>query len=121
MKVEALIRRYTSYKTKPQYLGEEIVLAGGIVVNPDIREVYKNGTLLDIREKELDLLIYLAKNRGRVISGAELYEKVWGEVPLATANNAVTGYMLGLRRTLEDNPSQPKVIRTVWGKGYQID
>jgi DNA-binding response OmpR family regulator len=42
-------------------------------------------------------------------------------VPLATASNAVTVYMLGLRRALEDNPSQPKVIRTVWGKGYQID
>ena len=121
MKVEALIRRYTSYKTKPQYLGEEIALGGGIVVNPSTREVYKNGTLLDIREKELDLLIYLVKNRGKVISGSELYEKVWGEVPLATANNAVTVYILGLRRALEDNPSQPKVIRTVWGKGYQIE
>ena len=121
MKVEALIRRYTSYKTKPQHLGEEILLNGGVVVNPDTREVYKNGTPLDIRDKEMDIIIYLAKNRGRVISAHELYEKIWHEIPLATSGNTVTVHMLGLRRKLEDNPSQPKIIRTVWGKGYQID
>ena len=121
MKVEALIRRYTSYKTKPQHLGEEISLNNGIVVNPTTKEVYKNGILLDIRDKEMDMLIYLVKNRGKVISAAELYEKVWQEKPLPSANNTVTVYMLGLRRALEDNPSQPKVVRTVWGKGYQIE
>ena len=121
MKVEALIRRYTSYKTKPQHLGEEIRLNNGVVVSPDARQVYKNGALLDIRDKEMELLIYLAKNRGRVISAAELYEEIWDEKALATSNNTVTVHMLGLRRKLEDNPSQPKIIRTVWGKGYQID
>ena len=121
MKVEALIRRYTSYKTKPQHLGEEILLNGGGVVNPDTREVYKNGIPLDIRDKEMDIIIYLAKNRGRVISAHELYEKIWHEMPLSTSGNTVTVHMLGLRRKLEDNPSQPKIIRTVWGKGYQID
>jgi DNA-binding response OmpR family regulator len=121
MKVEALIRRYTSYKTKPQHLGEEIRLNNGVVVSPDARQVYKNGVLLDIRDKEMELLIYLAKNRGRVISASELYEKIWDEKALSTSNNTVTVHMLGLRRKMEDNPSQPKIIRTVWGKGYQID
>ena len=121
MKVEALIRRYTSYKTKPQNLGEEIRLNSGVVVNPEAREVYKNGTLLDIRDREMDLLVYLAKNRGRVVSPHELYENVWHEIALSSSNNTVTVHMLGLRRKLEDNPSQPKIIRTVWGKGYQID
>lgn len=121
MKVEALIRRYTSYKTKPQHLGEEIRLNNGVVVSPDARQVYKNGVLLDIRDKEMELLIYLAKNRGRVISASELYEMIWDEKALSTSNNTVTVHMLGLRRKLEDNPSQPKIIRTVWGKGYQID
>ena len=121
MKVEALIRRYTSYKTKPQNLGEEISLNNGVVVNADTRQIYKNGVLLDIRDKEMELLIYLAKNRGRVVSAAELYEKIWDEKALATSNNTVTVHMLGLRRKLEDNPSQPKIIRTIWGKGYQID
>ena len=121
MKVEALIRRYTSYKTKPQHLGEEIALPGGVILSPDTREVFKNGTALDVRDKEMDILIYLAKNRGRVISAPELYERVWREIPLSSSNNIITVHMLGLRRKLEDNPSHPKIVRTVWGKGYQID
>ena len=121
MKVEALIRRYTSYKTKPQHLGEEIALPGGVILSPDTREVFKNGASLDIRDKEMDILIYLAKNRGRVISAPELYERVWREIPLSSSNNIITVHMLGLRRKLEDNPSHPKIVRTVWGKGYQID
>ncbi len=121
MKVEALIRRYTSYKTKPQNLGEEIRLSGGVAVNPDAREVYKNGTLLNLSGREIDFLIYLAKNRGRVVSPKEIYENIWNEVALSSANNTVTVQMLALRRKLEDDPSQPKIIRTIWGKGYQID
>lgn len=121
MKVEALIRRYTSYKTKPQNMGEEIRLGGGVTVTPDTREVYKNGTLLNLSERETDVLIFLAKNRGRVVSVKEIYENIWGEVALPSANNTVTVQMLALRRKLEDNPSQPKIVRTIWGKGYQID
>ena len=71
--------------------------------------------------KPRELLIFLAKHRGKVVSPAELYEGVWKEEALSTASNIVTVHMLGLRRKLEDNPSQPKIVRTVWGKGYQID
>ena len=121
MKVEALTRRYTSYKTKPQTLGHEITLPTGVILNPDTREVFKNGSPLDIRDKEMDLLIYLAKRRGRVLGAMDIYEGVWKEKALPNSGNIVTVHMLGLRRKLEDNPSQPKIIRTVWGKGYQID
>ena len=121
MKVEALTRRYTSYKTKSENTGEMIRLYGGVLLNPETREVLKNGAAVDVREKEIDVLIYLAKNRGRVISPRELYEAVWGEVSLPSSNNTITVHILNLRRKLEDNPSSPKIVRTVWGRGYQID
>ena len=120
MKVEALTRRYTSYSVK-ESAGEVIRLWGGVVIIPESREVTKNGVQIDIRDKEMDMLIFLAQNRGRVISQAELYEGVWGEIPLQSAGNTVTVHILSLRRKLEDDPSSPKIIRTVWGKGYQID
>ncbi len=121
MKVDALTRRYNSYSAKAEGGGEQIRLFGGVVVSPESHEVTKNGTLIDVRDKELELLVYLAKNRGRVISPAELYEGVWGEMPLPSSGNTITVHILNLRRKLESNPSQPKIIRTVWGKGYQID
>ena len=121
MKVEALIRRYTAYSAKSDDTGELIRLYGGVLLSPKTREVTKNGAPLDVRDKEFELLCYLAKNRGRVISPQELYEGIWGEIPLPSSNNTITVHILNLRRKLEDTPSSPKIIRTVWGKGYQID
>lgn len=119
MKVEALIRRYTTYGIKTE--GEVQRLYGGITINVEKREVLKNGNLVDMRDKELEVLLYLAKNRGRVISPGELYESVWDEIALPSSGNTVTVHILNLRRKLEENPSSPRLIRTVWGKGYQID
>ena len=120
MKVEALTRRYTSYSAKEQ-VSEEIRLWSGVVLIPERREVTKNGEAVDVRDKEMDMLIYLAKNRGKVVSPKELYENVWEEIALPSSSNTVTVHILSLRRNLEDDPSSPKIIRTVWGKGYQID
>ena len=121
MKVEALTRRYNSYSAKGEGRGDVIRLWGGVTLMPDMREVTKNGVSVDIRDKEMDVLIFLAKNRGRVINPRDLYEAVWGEMPLPSSNNTITVHILNLRRKLEDDPTSPKLIRTVWGKGYQID
>ena len=120
MKVEALTRRYINYSAKNRG-GETLHLWGGVVLMPDSREVTKNGKTVELKDKEMDMLIYLAKNRGRVVSPGELYEGVWGEIPLPSSNNTVTVHILNLRRRLEDDPSSPRLVRTVWGKGYQID
>lgn len=120
MKVEALTRRYVNYSAKSRG-GESLHLWGGVVLMPESREVTKNGKAVELKDKEMDMLIYLAKNRGRVVSPGELYEGVWGEMPLPSSNNTVTVHILNLRRRLEDDPSSPRLVRTVWGKGYQID
>ena len=119
LKAEALTRRYTSYGGKET--DEGIRLQGGITVNIETREVTKNGAVIDMRGKEIEVLLYLLKNRGRCIGPAELYEAVWGEMPLPSSGNNITVHILNLRRKLEENYASPKIIRTVWGKGYQID
>ena len=119
MKVEALVRRYTTYGNKEE--GDTLRLYGGVTLNADKREVIRNGAAVEMRDKELEVLLYLAKNRGRVVSPSELYESVWGEIALPSSGNTVTVHILNLRRKLEENPSSPRLIRTVWGKGYQID
>lgn len=121
MKVDALTRRYNSYGAKDATGKDGIRLADGVVIMPEERIVMKNGALIELRDKEFEVLMYLVKNRGRVVGAAELYEAVWGEIPLASSGNNITVHILNLRRKLEDNSSSPKVIRTVWGRGYQID
>lgn len=121
MKVEAMIRRYNSYSQKEIEADEGVRLAGGITVNTEKREVRRNGIRIELRDKEIDVLIYLVKNRGRCIGSSELYEAVWGEMPLPSSGNNITVHILNLRRKLEENMASPRIIRTVWGRGYQID
>lgn len=121
LKVDALTRRYNSYGAKQGNDSDSIALKGGIEIFPAERRVEKNGAEIDVKDRETDLLIYLAENRGRTVSPSELYEKVWGEMSLPSSNNTITVHILNLRRKLEDDPSDPKLIRTVWGRGYRID
>ena len=67
LKVEAMTRRYNLYSVKEAGMGELVRLQGGISVNVDEREVMKNGVRIEMRDKEIDVLIYLVKNRGRCI------------------------------------------------------
>jgi DNA-binding response OmpR family regulator len=120
MKVEALTRRYNNYTPKAESEGA-IRIGGNILIYPEVREVFKNGESVDIRDKEYDLLLFLAKHKGEVLSAHKIYEGVWGEMPLPSSNNTITVHILNLRRKLEDAGSNTKIIRTVWGKGYQVD
>ena len=121
LKVEALTRRYNRYGVKDDVLSDGVRLPEGVTVSLEGRAVFKNGVRLDLRDKELEILLYLVKNRGRIVSPDELYSAVWEEMPLASSGNNVTVHILNLRRKLEGNSSSPRIIRTVWGRGYQID
>ena len=120
LKVDALTRRYNHYGHKEIDV-DSVRLPSGIIITPSRREVLKNGEILDIRDKEYEVLLFLVKNKGTTVSAKEIYESVWGEMSLPSSNNTVTVHILNLRRQLEDNASAPKIIRTVWGRGYQID
>lgn len=121
MKTEALIRRYNSYAPKGDDASKQLRLSSSVVLNAEMREVTKGGRVLDVRDKEMEVLLFLAKNRGKTVSTDDIYSGVWGEKPLGNSANTVTVHILNLRRKLEDVPSAPRIIRTVWGRGYQID
>ena len=120
LKVDALTRRYNHYSHK-EHDDEAVKLPFGVSINYTRREVLKNGDPVDFRDKEYEVFQFLVKHRGETVSAREIYEAVWGEIFLPTSNNTVTVHILNLRRKLEDTPSSPKLVRTVWGKGYQID
>ena len=116
-KVQSLLRRYKQYRGKPASAltleGVEVDLAG--------RSVKANGREITLTDTEFAILEHLLKNRGKTVTAADMYEAVWKERFLPGSGNTVMVHVLNLRRKIEENPSNPRIIRTVWGKGYQID
>ena len=117
LRVEALVRRYRVYKGK----GEAPTLISSLEVNRERGTVSKHGEPVDVTKTEFELLMYLIENRGTPVSTRSLYENVWKEKYLPSSANTVMVHILKLRKKLEDDPANPKLIRTIWGKGYQID
>ena len=119
MKVEALLRRYMVYRGKPNDNKDE--LACNVTVDVQTKEVFKNGEIIDLRERECDIFFYLLEHAGEVVDTKTLYEAVWGEAALGSGSNNVMVNMLNLRKKLEDDPSNPRLIKTVWGRGYLLE
>ena len=116
-KVNSLLRRYREYRGKP----DEIVEIGGMAVNFGTHNVNVDGEDLILTDKDYGILEYMLKNRGTALNAKQIYEAVWGEVYLPGSGSTVMVHVLNLRRKIEEDPSNPRIIRTVWGKGYQID
>lgn len=70
--------------------------------------------------KEYDILRFLMQNAGTVFSPSEIYRRVWDDVPL-NATGAIAVHIRHLREKLEINPSEPRYIKVVWGKGYKME
>ena len=116
-KVNSLMRRYKEFRGKP---GEALTI-DGLEVDLETHSVKSSGKDVTLTDTEYAILEYLLKNRGSTVTAAELYESVWKERFLPGSGNTVMVHVLNLRRKIEETPSAPKIIRTVWGKGYQID
>jgi len=83
------------------------------------REVTKNGEPVRLTAKEFDLLWFLANHPRQVFSRDQLMDRVWGyEAALDTGT--VTVHMRRLREKIEDEPSRPRFLETVWGVGYRF-
>ena len=116
-KVNSLLRRYKEYRGKPA----EALTIDGLEVDLETHSVKSSGKDVTLTDTEYAILEYLLKNRGSTVTAAELYESVWKERFLPGSGNTVMVHVLNLRRKIEETPSAPKIIRTIWGKGYQID
>jgi two-component system, OmpR family, alkaline phosphatase synthesis response regulator PhoP len=93
---------------------------GAVEINPASRTVTKEGTAVALSPKEFDLLLALVRRRGAVASRVELLREVWGH-RVEVMTRTVDIHIAELRRKLEDDPSQPRHILTVWKAGYRLE
>ena len=116
-KVSSLLRRYREYRGKP----DSALAVENLEVDFETRSVKSSGKPIALTDTEYSILEYLLRNRGSTVTAPTLYEAVWQEKFLPGSGNTVMVHVLNLRRKIEENPSAPKIVRTIWGKGYQID
>ena len=99
--------------------GDEPIEFGRFVLDSAAREVRKDGVPLKLTAKEFELLWFLARHPRRVFSRDQLMNRVWGYAS-AFDTGTVTVHVRRLREKLEDDPSHPRHLETVWGVGYRL-
>ena len=131
-KVKTILQRYEKARQLALDAGESgkdtnrAVLKDGIInisdtlkIDTKLHIMTMNGEKVALKEMEYKLMLYLAENRGRVITKDELLKKVWLDEYIGEGTIAV--HIRHLREKTEKNPKEPEIIKTVWGVGYMID
>jgi two-component system response regulator MtrA len=115
-RVQAILRRAKSGEKRD---GEAVEEFGDVSINTLARSVKKRATEVPLTPKEFDLLLALVRRRGAVASRLELLKEVWGH-QAEVMTRTVDIHIAELRRKLEDDPSTPHHILTVWKAGYRL-
>ena len=122
LRVKALLRRYYVYKGVEDSKEEgNIIHINNIEINLESNEVTKNGEEIILTDLEYKILLLMAQNRNKIFSAENLYESIWEETYYYGANNTIMVHIRKLRIKIEEDPQNPKIIKTVWGRGYRIE
>jgi DNA-binding response OmpR family regulator len=97
--------------------GTGVLSAGPIEVDRRGHETRVHGRFVQLTQRELDLLVFLIKRRGKVVSSEEISREVWGRSP---DTNTVAVHVKRLREKLGEDPTHGAFIRTIRGAGYRL-
>ena len=114
-RIKAILRRNQSRGNSKN----AIVVIGNLHVDFDSFTAKNQDTEIKLSHKEFEILLYLYKNRNKVISRDDLLEKVWGYEETITTRT-VDNFIARIRQKVELNSNQPRVILTVHGSGYKM-
>ena len=91
-----------------------------IIIDLNHREIIRDNKKIELTYTEFEILQLLAKNPGRVLSKEQIYDVVWKE-SYSGDYNIVMSHISHIREKIEDDPSHPVYIQTVWGVGYKFN
>ncbi len=112
-RIKAVLRRFSKNKNE-----EDIVQFYNFELNLLERTFWLKGSEICLTAKEFDILKILATNPGVVFSREKMFELVWAEVSYDT--RTVDVHISKLREKIEEDPSNPQIIKTKWGVGYYL-
>lgn len=115
-RVQAVLRRAQRAPLVPEGVGKY----GALTIDRGARSVRGATGDIDLTSREYDLLDFMARNTGQVFSREQLIEAVWDREAVTDAN-AITVHVRRIREKIEEDPSRPRYLKTVWGVGYKFD
>lgn len=120
-RVRALLRRNIVYNEKSKNYGQaEWIKRSEIEISTQFNQVIVHGEQVCLTETEYKILLLLMSNANKIFSVENIFESVWEEPYIYSSSNTVMVHMKNLRAKMEDK-QLPKLIRTVWGKGYKFE
>ncbi len=118
-RVKSQLRRYAFLGAKPEAHSGRICI-GGIELDDQAKVVTVDSEPVALTPMEYDILKLLMEHPGKVYASREIYELVWKEAPYGS-ENAVAVHIRHLREKIEINPSEPRYLKVVWGRGYKME
>ena len=119
-RVKSNLRRYMNFGNFNNETREDVLRSGGLELNTSTKEVKVDGNQVKVTPREYRILELLLRNKGRVFSIDEIYEKVWKEESF-NVENTVAVHIRRIREKIEINPKEPRYLKVVWGIGYKIE
>lgn len=116
-RVSSLIRRYTRLNTIDT---QKKMLYDDLIIDLDNRTVTVRGRPMTLPPKEFGILLFCARNQGRILTKQQIYEEVWKE-PYAYDDSNIMALISRLRKKIEPDPKKPTYIQTVKGIGYRFN
>lgn len=117
-RVDALARRVSAVKAVNQEPDENIIASGSFRLDCKSRSLTKDGRYIDITQVEFQILEYFFKNQGTALSRTDILNYVWGSEYFGE-EKIVDVNIRRVRKKIEDDPSNPKHLLTIWGLGYK--
>jgi DNA-binding response OmpR family regulator len=118
-RVKAILRRVELSAKQLASNPDEKIEVQSMVIDVSGRNVFIDHQPIELTAKEFDLLLYFARNPGRVYSRGQLLDYVWG-YSHSGYEHTVNSHINRLRKKIEKNPEQSQYIETVWGVGYRF-
>lgn len=119
MHIEAHLRR-ASMRPAPAVAAGEVITVGRLVLDTGQHRLTKDSVHVPLTPKEFKILAALARDPGIVLSREQLVEEAWGR-EFVGETSSITVFIKKLRAKIEDDPTEPRIIETVWGIGYRLD
>lgn len=118
-RIKALLRLVKKVAAGDDSLSTKEVHIGHLIFDKAQRCIIKKNIIIPLTTKEYSLLSFLAEKVGKVVSKETLLKKVWG-YSHSGYNHTVETHINRLRLKIEEDPSNPKILVTIWGSGYKL-